>query len=610
MILELTLVTLCVSLFRDVPLEISKETTYITGPLTKDGRVDYFRALELKIYPKTMKTDENGYRILVRKLGPFIDEDTPDAELFRKQAYEKLGLDPATKPTMTYEEPFSFLQRYVKSRNKEKKDPGDEEMWALEAKTWRPWTLKTMPMMAKWLEKNGPALDVLAEAVRKPEFCRPMTRVDDQTNIISLLLPGIQQTRSFARGLAARANYYIGTGQIDKAIDDVITIKKLGRHVGHNGTLIDMLVGIALEGIGNSINPAGSLEHPPTEAQLKRFMKEIQDLPPRTTFEEAMLSERYMGLDILQSMARGKTSIRDILHIVNISNDFTASDPAIPKIGCVIGFDWNIVARRMNWYYEHMGQVDMCAQERLFKTSVTALGFLSHDTRSEMLANVLGCLIMPAVEAAHEAIYRAECSDRVQRITLAMLLYEKEHGRLPAAYTVDKDGKPMQSWRVLLLPYLGEEAQKLYGQIKLDEPWDSTHNKRFHAAAVEFYQCPSEFYQCPSGKLDPGKTTYSVVVGKKTAFQAGEGKTLKQLGPNSGTMILVIENHTPCNWMDPTTDLTEANVKEVLEKGTVHPGVIMVGLRGGGVSTITQSFDRKKFQQGIEGADRGWLDDE
>ena len=48
------------------PLIISKETTYVTGPLTADGQIDYFKALEERTYPPEMKTDDNGYRIFVR----------------------------------------------------------------------------------------------------------------------------------------------------------------------------------------------------------------------------------------------------------------------------------------------------------------------------------------------------------------------------------------------------------------------------------------------------------------------------------------------------------------------------------------------------------------
>ena len=58
------------SLFRSVPLKISKQTTYITEPLTEDGkRVDYFKAIEQEYYKPEMTTDENGYRLIVRAIG-------------------------------------------------------------------------------------------------------------------------------------------------------------------------------------------------------------------------------------------------------------------------------------------------------------------------------------------------------------------------------------------------------------------------------------------------------------------------------------------------------------------------------------------------------------
>ncbi len=58
----------------------------------------------------------------------------------------------------------------------------------------------------------------------------------------------------------------------------------------------------------------------------------------------------------------------------------------------------------------------------------------------------------------------------------AMHQYLKVHERFPAAAIFSKDGKPLLSWRVALLPYLGHE--ELYKQFKLDEPWDSEHNKK------------------------------------------------------------------------------------------------------------------------------------
>ncbi len=181
--------------------------------------------------------------------------------------------------------------------------------------------------------------------------------------------------------------------------------------------------------------------------------------------------------------------------------------------------------------------------------TLLSLGNLFIGVRSRRVADLVTGLCAPSFQAAREAIRRSNCASNLQRITLAMLIYERQHGTLPPAYTVDADGNPLHSWRVLLLPYLGEK--ELCGKLRLDEPWDSQHNRQFHDAALAIYQCPS-------AELKPGQTTYSVVVGEKTAFQAGKGKSLDDLGMN---LILVVEREqargpdgqgqSVC-WMDPT----------------------------------------------------------
>ena len=45
----------------------------------------------------------------------------------------------------------------------------------------------------------------------------------------------------------------------------------------------------------------------------------------------------------------------------------------------------------------------------------------------------------------------------------------------PPRAILDKNGKPLLSWRAQMLPNLEEIA--LYEQFHLDEPWDSQHNK-------------------------------------------------------------------------------------------------------------------------------------
>jgi len=83
-------------------------------------------------------------------------------------------------------------------------------------------------------------------------------------------------------------------------------------------------------------------------------------------------------------------------------------------------------------------------------------------------------LLMPRVARVRDAQPLMSCRNNLHQLALAMHNYASTDDRLPPAMVRDKNGKPLCSWRVLLLPYLEEEA--LYKQFKLDEPWDSPNN--------------------------------------------------------------------------------------------------------------------------------------
>ena len=90
--------------------------------------------------------------------------------------------------------------------------------------------------------------------------------------------------------------------------------------------------------------------------------------------------------------------------------------------------------------------------------------------------------------------------------------YHKAHGRFPAAASYDTQGQPLLSWRVELLPFLGERA--LHQQFKLDEPWDSVHNKKMLKKMPKVFQTWSP---------ESWKTRYLAFTGPGSAFEGTKG---------------------------------------------------------------------------------------
>ena len=118
-------------------------------------------------------------------------------------------------------------------------------------------------------------------------------------------------------------------------------------------------------------------------------------------------------------------------------------------------------------------------------------------------ADVAMGLASSIVEPVQESAIRSVCINNEKQITLALHNYHSSHTNLfPPAYSTGPDGKPLLSWRVLILPYL--EQGSLYKEFHLDEPWDSPHNRALIARMPEVYRCPME----SAAAAREGKTRY------------------------------------------------------------------------------------------------------
>ena len=148
-----------------------------------------------------------------------------------------------------------------------------------------------------------------------------------------------------------------------------------------------------------------------------------------------------------------------------------------------------------------------------------------------------------------------------------MRLYHEAYGSFPPPYTVDQDGKRLHSWRVLILPYLDEKA--LYGKIRLDEPWDSPHNRRFAARMPPVYRCGPE-----PDRTQSNTPSYLMITGPGTVGDGPEGTALHDIPDGPAKTLLVAEtdraaingaeiNWAAINWMQPVDFDIETMAHEI-----------------------------------------------
>lgn len=157
---------------------------------------------------------------------------------------------------------------------------------------------------------------------------------------------------------------------------------------------------------------------------------------------------------------------------------------------------------------------------------------------------LLVALFLPAVRTAPNAGRRTQCKNHLKQIGLALFNYHDVYGTFPPAYTVDADGKPLHSWRTLILPWLDQAP--LYNQINLSKPWDDPAN-------TAAFQTPLDAFSCPSAASPKGQSSYLAVVTPNSCLRPLESQTIPQIKDGASTTLLVIEvapeNAVP--WMSP-----------------------------------------------------------
>ena len=168
-------------------------------------------------------------------------------------------------------------------------------------------------------------------------------------------------------------------------------------------------------------------------------------------------------------------------------------------------------------------------------TTVTAKASIKADPA--LARPILSALLRPGGASA-----RAQSSNNLKQIGLAMHNYHDTVGILPAAAIVDKKGKPLLSWRVAILPYI--EQDNLYKQFKLDEPWDSEHN-------MKLVKVMPRVYALPYGQGKDGETNYRVFVGNGAAFDMVQGIKFAQITDGTSNTIMVVEGAEGTPWTKP-----------------------------------------------------------
>ena len=620
---------------QSVPLKPSPETTGFVEPLTPDGNVDFRRIYEERQDAWLAPPEENGFREILQAFGPVALEQLYIAQTVRWEDFptdkassdwfandwtrlcRKFKLDPTARPpfltrlslidylrlngvdgteplpTETNDAPSVSQDAetvYVDAEPRPARVSADAAQRCFDALQKRPWTAEEFPVAARWIEENADRYAVYESALNRPKY-GSWRFVDGETldDWFNIQLPDVIHNHKIAKLLAIRANYRIGCGDVDGALDDWALLLRMSRHIldNPNNLLVESITGLAYYGRAASIEINANPNAQPTAEQWARAAKIYRETFGEYDFDA--VSRRTLDGDSFFSVAFAHAAL-----VYGFDKEDASNDLATLKR---MSIDANVAMKTFN---EALRQNRFRSSSKPRVRNASSLeNKLSCKKRSQHIGNILADLILfPAHDETKKEFYRADNSSRLQTLQIATLRYQAERGTLPPAFTVDAQKRPLHSWRVLILPYLNDECKALYEQIRLDEPWDSPHNRQFAEQMPDVFRRPED---APDSNL----AAYSVIVGPNSLYnESGVGVDLAEriAAPErvATSQALIVERKTPVVWMQPDAEILESTAFEDGIDGSARelPGPANpngIGPRRGGGSCVATANGAVRF---------------
>jgi hypothetical protein len=420
---------------------IGKATTFVTGPLDKDGAIDYAAALNNHL--RRGVTPENNANVLLWKaLGPDCDKATRPPKFF-----SALGMEAPAPEGDYFIDGHRFMKEHLQIASHRVWDRIDDQM---DRAKERPWTSREYPEVASWLKMNEKPLALVVEATRRSDYYAPLLpkrEREETTGLVSAMLPGAQSCRELVAALVARAMLRCGRGDYDDAWQDLLACHRLARLIARGRTLIHALIGMALDRTACDADLA-FLEHTaPNGRRATELLGDLQSLSPLPGLVEALSpTERFMFLDNIMMLRR-----YGLQYLDKMSGVAAIGDPDQQSNRILAGIDWDPALRNANSWFDRLagaaGEKERAARERTFdqiEKELKALSGLrgemgailrdekqSAEARGKAIGDILITLLIPALRKVQHAADRAAQIRNNLHSAFALAQYYRAEGHYP-----------------------------------------------------------------------------------------------------------------------------------------------------------------------------------
>ncbi|MEM7455903.1 MAG: hypothetical protein AAF456_16245 [Planctomycetota bacterium] len=414
------------------PATPGKATTFYDGPVDSNGYLDFYAAYNDYQHEQIKPEDNAAYQLLLA-VGPEASEMTENFKL--RWQILTADLDPED-PLGQIPADHRFLQsldNFVNESDPEidaeilEQYDGDKAFYTFERLDEcyeKPWAGSDYPIIDAWIDANRESLELVIEGTGKPDFWAPAVPLTVPTgntvaSLIECDLSEIQKMREAARCLVARAMRSLAEGDVEAAQSDLIATRRLGLLLTERGSLVQSLVGLAIQGIAFQSETAMLQLGQLSPEQIQDYLDLVAGLPAGGTLARNVhIDERTMGLSAIQQQYADKQNF-DLNLALSIANEFydklaaAAQDPPDPAA--------------QQWIEQRLAEIE----DRSAAGFVMSGLFGGRPGRTKMTTEVMMAMLLPAVDSVADAYKRSAVQAELILIALELETHKNQHGSYP-----------------------------------------------------------------------------------------------------------------------------------------------------------------------------------
>jgi hypothetical protein len=208
---------------------------------------------------------------------------------------------------------------------------------------------------------------------------------------------------------------------------------------------------------------------------------------------------------------------------------------------------------------------------------------------------VMFAILWPAVSRVREAASRQQSGNNMKQIALGMHNYESMKNALHKPSLEPPPGSPIilnndrLSWRVSMLPYIGEESH--FKQFQLNEPWNSAANSGPSSQPAKVY------YDAIDGPIS-AKTRYRCFYDNGALFDSTVQITFRSVTDGLANTIAYLDTSDEVPWAQFNEFKFDPN-GPVPAIGNPKRDVAIVAMADGSVRFVKKSINPQVLKAAI-----------